>query len=251
MKRRVINEFEKSIYALDIMLYAIIAIIGYFLLSGTIDHTISVTNYVVSVFFAFGFFSLLVYFLNRRENDYESLIFGAINIFVAVFVLVNKTNSDMNFIIANSLLFYAIGYIINKLVNVYKLFKKKSIDFIPKCAISILIFVLSIIAVVFVYEKIDVAFLIFGYYFVGFGLLSLLEVLLIILMNSKSFKKKMLKFLDYKEEKKETNKKVEIKKMKQVRGKRITPKKVEQEEDEDIIEKAKTKKKKVSKKGNK
>lgn len=251
MKRRVISEFGKSIYAIDIMLYAIISVVGYLLLNGAID-TVGVNNYLVSIFFIFGFFSLLAYFLNRRENDYEFLFFGAINIFVSVFILINKGSNDMNLVISNSLLFYAIGYIINKGLNVYKLFKKKSINFIPKCAISILIFVISIIAVAAIYEKFDVVYLIYGYYFIGFGLLSILEVLLTILMNGKSFKKKMLSFLDYKEEKKEVKKKVEIKKMKQVKGKRITPKKVEEEKKIETTPKVSTKKNvNIKKKNNK
>lgn len=247
MKRRVISENGKVSYAVDIMLYAVVTVIGYLLLSGSIDHTINIYNYIVSIFFIFAFFSLLAYFLGRREDDREFLIFGIINIFVSLFILFNKNSNDMNMVISNSLFFFALAYLLNKGFNVYKLFKKKSINFIPKCAISILIFVLGLAAVYVIYEKIDVAYMIYGYYFVGFGLLSILEVLLIVLMNGKSFKKKMLKFLDYKEEKKEVKKKVEIKKMKQVKGKRITPKKNIDEDDTSV----KIESKKTSKKNNK
>ena len=174
--------------------------------------------------------------MNRRENDYEFLFFGVINVFVSVFILVNKNSSDFNLVLANSFLFYAFSYIVNKMFNVFRLFKAKSINFIPKCSISILVFVISILAVMTVSEKSDVAFMIYGYYFVAFGLLSILEVLLIILMNGKTFKKKVMKFLNYKEEKKETPKKFEMRKIKQVRGKRITPKKEEVKEVEEKVE---------------
>ena len=250
MKKRVINELNNLTYALDIMLYAIIVVAGYLLLNGNAEK-VEVTSYVISIFFIFGFFSLLAYFLNRKEDDYELLIFGGINVFAAVFVLANRNSTDIEFIITSSLLVYSVIYLINKLFHVYKLFKKKSINFIPKCSIAILVFILSLIAVYAISGKIDVAFMIYGYYFIGFGLLSILEVLLIILMNGKTFKKKMLKFLDYKEEKKEVKKKVEIKKMKQVRGKRITPKKVEKVEKEIIVNVQPKKKKMMKKKDNK
>ena len=250
MKRRVIKEVSKSIYAIDIMVYAIMAVVGYLLLSGTMSTTVDVEDFVVSTFFIFGFFSLLGYFLNRREDDYEFLLFGEINVFVAIFVMASKNNGDMNFVISCSLMVFAVTYLINKLLSVFKLFKKKSINFIPKCAIAIITFILSILAVFSLYKKIEVAYMIYGYYFIVFGLLGILEVLLIILMNGKSFKKKMLKFLDYKEEKKEVRKKVEIKKMKRVSAKRITPKKVsdadEVEQKEEI--KKENKKKKTKKK---
>ena len=38
MKRRVIEEFSESIFAIDIMLYAIVGVIGYLLLNGTIEN---------------------------------------------------------------------------------------------------------------------------------------------------------------------------------------------------------------------
>ena len=60
----------------------------------------------------------------------------------------------------------------------------------------------------------------------GFGLLSLIEVLLIILFNGKTFRKELIDVLNY-DEVKPIEKKHTIKKIKQVKSKRIEPKKQE------------------------
>lgn len=248
MRKKIIKEFNKPIYAIDIMLYTIICIIGYMLLNAEFSDTIAVYDYIVSIFFVSGFFSIFAYFLNRREDDYELLFLGLINICVSCFILFNSKNNNVGFIISNSLLFYSLAYFLNKIVHVYKLIKKKSLNFIPKCAVMILVFILMLIATMSVYDKVEVAYVIYGYYFIGFGLLSIIEVLLILLINGKSVRKKMINFLDYKEEVKV---KKEPKKIKNVKSKRITPKKVETEIEEKEVVIKQPKKKKKSKRNNK
>lgn len=244
MRRKIIGEFNKPIYVIDIMLYAIMCIIGYMLLNAEFTSTIAIYDYLVSIFFVCGFLSIIAYFLNKREDDYEFLFFGLINICVSCFILFNSKNNDVGFIISNSLLFYSLAYFLNKTVHVYKLIKKKSLNFIPKCAIMILVFILMLIATMSIYDKLEVAYVIYGYYFIGFGLLSIMEVLLILLINGKSVRKKMINFLDYKEEVKV---KKEPKKIKNVKSKRITTKKVEKEIEEKEVVKQPKKKKKIKK----
>ena len=82
--------------------------------------------------------------------------------------------------------------------------------------------------------------MIFGYYFIGFGLLSLIEVLLIILLNGKTFRKELIEVLNY-DEVKPTEKKNTPKRIRQVNKKRISPK--TQEELEPKKKKKKRKKK--------
>ena len=67
MRRRVVKEFDKTIYAIDIMLYAIMGIIGYMLLQFSGMPNLDVEQYIIGIFFIFGFISLLAYFLNRSK----------------------------------------------------------------------------------------------------------------------------------------------------------------------------------------
>lgn len=238
--KSVVKEFDKSIYVIDIMFYTIMTAIGFFLLSSEVSAKLEIFQYTVSIFFIIAFFSLLSYFLNRRKDDYEFLYFGLINICVAVFILVNRISSDIYYIIGNSILFYVLAFGLNKIVSCYRLIKNKNLNYIPKTAITVLIVILSCFVIYELKGKIDVAYMIFGYYFIGFGLLSLIEVLLIILLNGKTFRKELIEVLNY-DEVKPTEKKNTPKRIRQVNKKRISPK--TQEELEPKKKKKKRKKK--------
>lgn len=246
MRRRVIKEFDKSIYAIDIMLYVIMGVVGYMLLEFSSISNLDIEQYIVGTFYIFGFISLIAYFLNRRKGDYEFLLFGAINIFVACFIKFNSSNNDLNYIVASSLLFYSLAYFLNKVCHVWKLFREKNLNSIPKISIALLVVMLTLVTMVTVYTKFDAAIMIYGYYFMGFALLSLIEILLIILFNGKTFRKKMIDMLNYDDIKpdKKTN---EVKKIKPVQGKRIKKIVPVKEEIEDVVEE-KPKKKKKNKK---
>ena len=233
MRRRVVKEFDKTIYAIDIMLYAIMGIIGYMLLQFSGMPNLDVEQYIIGIFFIFGFISLLAYFLNRRKGDYEFLFFGAINILVAVFIKLNAVHNDLNYIVSVSLLFYSLAYFLNKIIHVCKLVKEKNLNSIPKISVSLLVVVLTLVTMVTVYTKFDVAIMIYGYYFIGFALLSLIEVLLILLFNGKTFRKKLIDMLNY-DDVKLVKKTTEVKKIKLVQVKRI--KKITPVKEEKVVE---------------
>lgn len=233
MRRRVVKEFDKTIYAIDIMLYAIMGIIGYMLLQFSGMPNLDVEQYIIGIFFIFGFISLLAYFLNRRKGDYEFLFFGAINILVAVFIKLNAVHNDLNYIVSISLLFYSLAYFLNKIIHVCKLVKEKNLNSIPKISISLLVVVLTLVTMVTVYTKFDVAIMIYGYYFIGFALLSLIEVLLILLFNGKTFRKKLIDMLNY-DDVKLVKKTTEVKKIKPIQGKRI--RKITPVKEEKVVE---------------
>ena len=233
MRRRVVKEFDKTIYAIDIMLYAIMGIIGYMLLQFSSMPNLDIEQYIIGIFFIFGFISLLAYFLNRRKGDYEFLFFGAINILVAAFIKLNAVHNDLNYIVSVSLLFYSLAYFLNKIIHVCKLVKEKNLNSIPKISVSLLVVVLTLVTMVTVYTKFDVAIMIYGYYFIGFALLSLIEVLLILLFNGKTFRKKLIDMLNY-DEVKPVKKTTEVKKIKPVQGKRI--RKITPVKEEKVVE---------------
>lgn len=247
MKRRVVKELDNSIYAIDIMLYTIMSMIGFLLLQFSLGEVKDASQFIISSFFIFGFFSLLAYFLNRRPNDYEFLFFGFINVCVASFATMNHYSGDIELIISNSFIFYTIAYFINKAIHVYKLFRSQNINFIPKCAITILIVFLTLFTMITICSKVEVALMIYGYYFIAFGLLSLIEVVLIVIINAPKIRKKIINILDYDEIRK--SKKTVVKKIKPINDRRITPKKIKVDE-EIISSDVKPSKKKKSKKAN-
>lgn len=205
MKRVIIKEFEKTYLILDIMLYTIFVVVGFILLNFSEIELLNPIKYASPLFYMFGFFSLLAYFLNRREGDYELLIFGFINVCIASFILIYVSFPNSAFIMADAVLVYSIANVINKGYHCKLLLNKKDINFFPKVSVTILLLLLGVFIVSALYTKIEVGSLILGYYFIIFGLLSLLEPLISILTRNIKLENYILEFLSYdnKEEKKE------------------------------------------------
>ncbi len=204
MKKEVLKEFDRPILLFDILLYGVYTLIGFVLLNLADLGLNNPFIYSPFIFYTFAFFSVLAYFINRRKNDYEYLLFGFINVLTATFILVYMNYPDSGFILADAVLLYSIANVLNKGFSCNRLLREKNVNFFSKISITILLLFLGVFVVSSLYNKIEVGTLILGYYFVTFGLLSLLEPFIAILMNNQSIKKYILNLLSYdKVEKKE------------------------------------------------
>ncbi len=197
MKREVLKESEKNYVVLDIMLYCVFVVTGFILLNFSDIELLNPIKYASPLFFMFGFFSLLVYFFNRQARDYELLIFGFINVCIGAFIMLYISFPDTGFIMADAVLVYSVANVINKGYSCKELFDKKDINFFIKLSVTILLLLLGVFVVSSLYTKIEVGSLILGYYFIIFGLLSLLEPLMSILIKNVKIEKYILEALSY------------------------------------------------------
>lgn len=220
MNKVVLNEFKRKILIFDVLLYIVFIVVGFMLLNCAECGLNNPFTYTPFLFYIFAFFSILAYFVNRRKNDYEFLLFGFINILTGTFILVYRNFPDCGFILADAVLLYSIANVLNKGYSCSRLLKEKNVNFFPKVSIAILLLFLGVFVVSSLYNKVNAGSYILGYYFITFGLLSLLEPFMEILMDNKELKKYILNVLSYEEEK------VEIKEEK-VKAPRKTTKKVE------------------------
>ncbi len=184
MKKEIIKETDKTLIGLDIMLYTIYAVVGYVLLRVSDMITFDPIDCASPLLYMFGFFSLLAYFLNRRRDDYEQLFFGFINIVTATFLLVNAYYPNTGFVMADAMLIYSISIVLNKGYHAKKMLEKGDINFFVKLPMTVILTVLGVLVVANIYNKIDVGNTILGYYFLVFGLISLLEPLMYILLSN-------------------------------------------------------------------
>ena len=168
------------------------------------------------------------------------LIFGFINIIVATFILIYQTYPNTGFILADAVLIYSLAIVLNKGYHCAVLLKEKDINFFIKVSITILLLFLGVFVVSSLYTKTDAGIMIIGYYFIVFGLLSLIEPFMEILIKNKKIEKKMNLILSY-DKKKPTSEK----KLKEVKIQK--PEKQEKEEVEDKEEKTVKKETKESK----
>ena len=202
-EQTVLKEFTKPIYAIDAVLYGIFVVLGFILLNFSEIGLNDPTKYAPFLFYGLAFFIILAYFLNRRKGDYELLLFGLINVIVATFILINMYGLAGRYVMSDAVLIYSIAIVINKGIACQRLLESKNINFFAKIAVTILLLILGVFVVSSLYNKIEVGILILGYYFIIFGLLSLLEPLMAILSQNKAFEDYMFEVLAYDREEKE------------------------------------------------
>jgi len=213
----VFNEFKRKILVFDILLYVVFIVVGFMLLNCAECGLNNPFTYTPFLFYIFAFFSILAYFVNRRKNDYEFLLFGFINVLTGTFILVYHSFPNGGFILADAVLLYSIANVLNKGYSCSRLLQEKNVNFFPKVSIAILLLFLGVFVVSSLYNKVNAGSYILGYYFITFGLLSLLEPFMEILMDNKELKKYILNVLSYEDEKPKEEKKEEKKEIKAIK----------------------------------
>lgn len=184
MNKVVIKELDKTFLGIDLMLYCIYVVMGYILIGFPEVEILNPMEYSPVLFFMFGFFSLVAYFLNRRVGNYEYLFLGLINVMVATFVLVHAFFGNDALIMALVISIYSLSIILNKSYYLVHMLKNKDINFYPKTITVILLILIGLLIVSPIFAKYAAANMILGYYLMAFGLVNLLEVLLTILIRN-------------------------------------------------------------------
>lgn len=184
MKKVVIKELDKTFLGIDLMLYCIYVVMGYILIGFPEVEILNPMEYSPVLFFMFGFFSLVAYFLNRRVGNYEYLFLGLINVMVATFVLVHAFFGNDALIMTLVISIYSLSIILNKSYYLVHMLKNKDINFYPKTITVILLIFIGLLTVSPIFVKYAAANMILGYYLMAFGLVNLLEVLLTILIRN-------------------------------------------------------------------
>lgn len=202
--KKIIKESDRTFLLIDFMLYMLYIVCGYILLRYPEIEVLQPIRYVTPLFYLFGFFSLIAYFMNRRSEDYEFLFLGLINILTGSFILFFSYYTDTGFILGNALLIYSITMVLNKGWHTIKLSRENNVNMFPKFAITILLTLLGILVTSNLYKEMTLQTLILGYYFISFGVLSLFEPIMIIILRNKKIRKQLISLLE------EENKKEKI-----------------------------------------
>lgn len=184
MKKVVIKELDKTFLGIDLMLYCIYVVMGYILIGFPEVEILNPMEYSPVLFFMFGFFSLVAYFSNRRVGNYEYLFLGLINVMVATFVLAHAFFGNDALIMALAVSIYSLSIILNKSYYLVHMLKNKDINFYPKTITVILLIFIGLLTVSPIFAKYAAANMILGYYFMAFGLVNLLEVLITIIIRN-------------------------------------------------------------------
>lgn len=237
MKKVITRENERANLGADILLYIAITIIGYIIMNLSWQSVFNPMEDISILFFIFGFFSVVTYFITRRKDDYEFLIFALINICVAAFIIYFTNNPDSGYTLVDAVLIYSLAIVFNKMFHVFKLLKRKNLNALPKLAAALLLVFLGTFIVSGLYTKLDDGIIILAYYLITFGILSLFEPLLAIVLTNKKVERFLMVLLSYELDDEEDEKKkidIVIKKNK--------VKKIVKKDKPDVIKKKKKKK---------
>ena len=215
MNKVVLKEFERKHIIFDIIFYCVLVVLGFVLLNCGEMGLTNVIKHAPWMFFSIAFFAIIAYFVNRRKDEYELLLFGFINVVVGTFILVYTAYPDSGFILADAVLLYSIANVLNKGYSCRKMIEERDINFFIKVSVTVLLLFIGVFVVASIYDKVEVGVLILGYYFIIFGLLSLLEPLNSVVLGDKKLQKRIFNFLSYDKEEKEN--KEEVKEEKPVR----------------------------------
>lgn len=219
MNKVFIKEFEKRYVMVDIIFYCLLVALGFTLLNCGEMGLTNPIKHAPWLFYSIAFFSILAYFVNRRKDEYEFLLFGFINVVVGTFILVYTYYPDSGFILADAILLYSIANVLNKGFSCKKMVEERDINFFTKISVTVLLLFLGVFVVASLYNKVEVGVLILGYYFIIFGLLSLLEPLNSVVLKNPQLQKRIFAALSYDDVK---EKKEEPKELTPIENTRIT-----------------------------
>lgn len=198
------NLVRRTILSIDIAIYSIYLIIGFMFINFTKCFYFPIVKNVYLVFFILAMLFILAHFLNKRNNDFEFLTNALICILTGSYVLLLYDLGNINVVIQNAVLLFAILMIINKWVNTCRLYKNKDINFLPKMLVTILMILYGLFTLIILYNKFtfgSFGYLLLGHFFLIIGVICLIEPLALIIMRSPYVESYLLKKCKFEEEK--------------------------------------------------
>ena len=185
---------KKSLKNIDISLIAKLVLSVIIILIGiitTIFKTfglLDVVLYASILFYVFSFFSIIVYFIKRKEGDYEVLLMSLINIITATFMFVFKSD-DYKMILGLGFTIYSIMIVCNRVYKIYTLKSENSFMWIVKFMATILIGFLGMLTSYNLFNEVSVQTLLYGYYFISLGIIMLFENIIEIIVTEDKWNK--------------------------------------------------------------
>lgn len=156
---------------------------------------VNIVLYVATLFYIYAFFSVLLYFVKRREGDYELLLLALINILVATFLFIFSKN-DMPIILGAAMVIYTILMVANRGYKIITLRRKDDLMWVVKFIITFLIAFLGVLTSANLYMEKTIQTMMFGYYFMSLGFLTTIENLIEIFITDDKYKKIIAKLVE-------------------------------------------------------
>lgn len=179
---------------------------------------IEVVLYGSVLFYIYALFSTILYFVGRKEGDYELLLLSLISIITATFMYVFKDDNPA-MILGAGMTIFTILTVANRGVKVIQFRREDNYMWVIKFFVTFLIGFLGMLTTFNLFNNVTVQTMMFGFYFISLGFILSIENIINIFITNDSFKKMLSKVLED-----ETSKKLE--KVEDLGAKRETENKV-------------------------
>ena len=188
-------------FIISIMMYLIVIVAGYILLKLSEFNSLNILEISYTVLYIISFFSFVSYVLMKESGDNNYLIYSLINILSGSYIVLCFFSKNSNLVLSDAMFIYTFANILNDGYQCMK-YQKNRLELMPKLAISLILFVLGIYTAISIVGKYDVSCMILGYYFLIFGLLKLLENMMLVLLINPKVEEKGKKIFKYKTQEK-------------------------------------------------
>ncbi len=152
--------------------------------------------FISMIFYLLAFFSVTAYFIKRVKDDYELLLISFSNILIGTFMFLMQ-DIRASLVLGAGILFYTLLNLVIKGYYLYKFKKEKDYNWSVKLIESSIIILIGILTIFNLINEISVFTLMFGYYFITYGIINMIEPVFTYLIESGSLKE-LLKEIDKK-----------------------------------------------------
>ncbi len=182
------KKVNKKVF-ITLALYLVITLIGTIVMSFPAFGYLNPVYYASILFYTFAFFNVIAYFFGRddKNKSYELLYFCLINIVAASYLFISNY-AEAPTTLGTGFLIYTLLVAVNRVYHMGELKKKKDTLWIVRAMATVLILFLGILTIQNFYREItEVQTLMIGYYFITFGVVSILETLVIGFVSTSTF----------------------------------------------------------------
>lgn len=192
---------KKNLRSIDLHLIAnlilsvIVLIMGIVIMIFKAFGLTDIILYVSVLFYIYAFFSIIAYFVKRKEGDYELLLLSLINIIVATYMFVfQKDNLPM--ILGSAMTVYTILVVANRGYKVLMLKNQNNFTWVVKFIMTFLLAFIGILTTINLFNETTVQTMMMGYYFITTGVLMTIESSIELFVTERAFNKIVSKLVD-------------------------------------------------------
>ena len=192
---------KKNLKSIDLHLIAnlilsvIVLIMGIIIMIFKAFGLTDIILYVSILFYIFAFFSIIAYFIKRREGDYELLLLSLINIIVATYMFVFQ-NDNLPMILGSAMTVYTILMVANRGYKVLMLKNQDNFVWTVKFIMTFLLAFVGILTTINLFNETTVQTMMMGYYFISTGVLMTIESAIELFVTDRAFNKIVSKLID-------------------------------------------------------